>query len=79
MKIVKIDRGSIEIDMGGYVLRIVGEAMTPKQVPELSEYVLYKNSMSWLDNRAHPAMDEKILFSFLEKDLLKRNLRLIIA
>jgi hypothetical protein len=78
MRIIKIDRGSIEIDLEGYVLRIAGEAIMPKQLPELSEYVLYRNSMRWLDNKSHPAMDEKILFSFLEKELLKRNLRLII-
>ncbi len=30
MRIIKIDRGSIEIDMEGYVLRIEGEAMMPE-------------------------------------------------
>lgn len=40
---VKIDRGSVEMD--GHVLNILGEAMLPKQPPELSEYVLYNNTL----------------------------------
>lgn len=78
MRIVKIDRGSVEIEIDNHILSISGEAMLPKQPHKLSEYVLYRNSLKWLSDELHPMMNEDELFTFIEKDFLKRNLILII-
>lgn len=78
MKILKIDRGSVEIEIDSHMLRISGEAMLPEQSPELSEYVLYKNTLHWANRDTPPDIDEEALFSFLKKEFLKRNLVLII-
>lgn len=76
MKIVKIDRGHVEVEIEGYVLNIAGEAMLPEPPPGLSGYILYKNSLRWLKNNAYPKLEEEVLFTFLEKEFLKRNLLL---
>lgn len=78
MKIVKIDRGRIQIDIDGSVLEILGEAMQPEPPPQLSTYVLYRNSLKWLSDGPHPTVKEEELFKFIEKELLKRNLFLIV-
>lgn len=78
MKIVKIDRGSVEIEIDNHILRISGEAMLVKQPPELSEYVLYKKSFNWINTATQPDIDEEALFSFLRKEFIKRNLRLVV-
>lgn len=78
MKIIKIDRGSVDIEVNGLLLSIKGEAMLPKQAPEIAEYVLYKNSLHWKENEGHPNLSEEELYAFLEEAFLQRNLRLII-
>ncbi len=78
MKIIKIDRGSVDIDVNGHLLSIQGEAMLPKQAPEIAEYVLYKNTRQWKELGVHPNLSMEELYAFLEKEFLKRNLRLII-
>lgn len=78
MKIVKIDRGSVEIEIDNHILRISGEAMLVRQPPELSEYVLYKNSFNWINKATQPDIDEEALFSFLRKEFIKRNLLLVV-
>lgn len=78
MKIIKIDRGCVDIEVNGHLLSIQGEAMLPKQTPEESEYVLYKDTQHWKEIGVHPNLSEEELYAFLEKEFLKRNLRLII-
>ena len=78
MKIIKIDRGSVDIEVNGHLLSIKGEAMLPKQAPEIAEYVLYKNSLHWKENEGYPNLSEEELYAFLEEAFLQRNLRLII-
>lgn len=78
MKIIKIDRGSVEIEIDSHILSISGEAMLLKQPPELSEYVLYKNTITWTKTATHPDIEEETLFSFLRKEFIKRNLILIV-
>lgn len=78
MKIIKIGRGSVDIEVNGHLLSIQGEAMLPKQAPEKSEYLLYKNTLHWKDMDVHPDIREDVLYTFLEKEFLQRNLRLII-
>jgi hypothetical protein len=78
MKIVKIDRGSVEIEIDNHILSIPGEAMLPKQPPELSEYVMYKNTLNWKNIDDHPDIDQEALFSILRKEFLKRNMLLVI-
>lgn len=78
IKILKIDRSSVQVEIDGYILKILGEAMLPEQPPKLSEYVLYRNSLKWLSDETHPTMKEEELFVFMEKEFLKRNLFLII-
>lgn len=78
MKIIKIDRGSVEIEIDNQILSISGEAMLVKQPPELSEYVIYKNSLSWKSAETHPDIEEELLFSFLRKEFIKKNLLLIV-
>lgn len=78
MRIVKIDRGHVEVEIDGHILRMTGEAMLPKTPPELSKYVLYKNTLNWTNTDAHTDIDEEALFSFLRKEFLKRNLILMI-
>ena len=67
MKIIKIQQNYVEVQIKGVVLRITGEAMMPKQLPELTKYVLYKNTLSWINIDAHPDMDSAVVFSFLRK------------
>lgn len=78
MKVTKIDRGKVEIEIDNYILSISGEAMLVKQLPELSEYVLYKNSFNWINTVTQPDIDEEALFLFLRKEFIKRNLRLVV-
>lgn len=78
MKIIKIDRGSVDIQVNGHLLSLQGEAMLPEQAPEKSEYVLYKNTLHWKESGVHPSLSEEELYAFLEEEFLKRNLRLII-
>ncbi|WP_313492029.1 MULTISPECIES: hypothetical protein [Sphingobacterium] len=78
MKIIKIQRSYVEVEIDGYILRITGEAMLPIPSPELSEYVLYKNTLNWTNKDTRHDIEEDALFSFLKKEFLKRNLRLII-
>ncbi|MGE8302305.1 MAG: hypothetical protein ACN6OW_22205 [Sphingobacterium paramultivorum] len=78
MKILKIDRGSVEIEIDNSILRISGEAMLVKQLPELSEYVLYKNTFNWINTATQRDIDEEALFLFLRKEFVKRNLLLVV-
>lgn len=78
MKIIKIDRGCVDIEVNGHLLNIQGEAMLPEQAPEKSEYVLYRNTLHWKEIEGHPNLSEEELYAFLEEEFLKRNLRLII-
>lgn len=78
MKILKIDHGSVEIEIDNSILRISGEAMLVKQLPELSEYVLYKNTFNWINTATQPDIDEEALFLFLRKEFIKRNLLLVV-
>lgn len=78
MEIVKIDRGSIVIAIEGHLLQLSGEAMLPREAPLRSEYVVYKDSLCWQDTGNHPIIDKEDLFLLLEKEFLKRNLKLII-
>ena len=78
MRIIKLDRGSVEIEIDHHILSILGEAMLPKAPPELSEYIIYKNTLNWKNKDDRPDIDEEALFSFLRKEFLKRNLLLVI-
>lgn len=60
------------------LLKSLGEAMLPKQLPKLSEYVLDKNTLSWTKTVADTDIDIEALFSFLRKEFLKRNLIVLI-
>ncbi len=61
-------RGYVQVEIDGYDLRITGGAMLPKLLPEPSEYVLYKNTLSWTNTDIHPDIDEEVLFSFLRSE-----------
>ena len=78
MKIIKIDRGNIQIEIQLHILRIQGEAMLPKRENTLSEYVIYKNSLTWLHTENPPVINKEELFSFLRKELFTRNMLLVI-
>ncbi|GEM_PF-797754 len=78
MQLLKIDRGNVSIEIGNNILKISGEAMLPKPFPEMSEYVIYENSLSWQNDEAPPEINKKELFTFLEKEFAKRNLLLIL-
>lgn len=78
MKILKIDRGSVTVEIKDKILKISGEAMLPKPASEMSEYVIYKNSFSWQNSDTPPDIDKNALFEFLEKEFSKRNLLLIL-
>lgn len=78
MKIIKIERGSVEIEIDSHIFSILGEAMLAKQPPELSEYVLYKNTLNGKNTDIQPDIDEEALFAFLRKEFIKRNLMLIV-
>lgn len=78
MKILKIDRGSVHIEIDGDILRISGEAMLPKQAPGISEYILYQNTLHWQDPAIRSKINEQALFAFLETEFAKRNLLLLI-
>lgn len=73
MKLLKIDRGSISIEIGNNILKISGEAMLPKPLPKMSEYVIYKNSLSWQNADASPKIDQKELFIKLKKFIILDN------
>ncbi len=78
MKIIKIDRGSVVVEINGKMLRILGEATTPVQLQGSSEYVIYKNSLIWLDEETIPELDFDELITFLKNEFLKRNLLLFL-
>lgn len=78
MKILKIDRGSVEIDIDGEILRVLGEAMMPLPKPELSSYVIYENSFKWKNKDYNLIINRSKIIDFLRKEFLERNLRLII-
>lgn len=78
MKILKIDRGSVEIDIDGEILRVLGEAMMPLPKPELSSYVIYENSFKWKNQDYNLIINRSKIIDFLRKEFLERNLRLII-
>lgn len=60
------------------LVKSLGEAMLPKQLPKLSEYVLDKNTLSWTKTVADTDIDIEALFSILRKEFLKRNLIVLI-
>lgn len=78
MKIIKISRGGVDVEVNGYVFNIWGEAMLPQQLPALSDYILYSNTLDAENKHLHPVLDKEALFNFLEKEFLQRSLRLII-
>ncbi|WP_259179147.1 hypothetical protein [Sphingobacterium sp. BIGb0165] len=78
IKMLKINRGSVVVELDGSLLKISGEAMLPKSTTKLSVYVLYKDSLKWLGNDIHPTLNEEELIAFIEKEFLNRKLSLII-
>lgn len=78
MKVLKIDRGSVEVEIEGDILRISGEAMLPNQASGISEYILYQNTLHWQNIAIHPSINEQEVFAFLKTEFAKRNLLLII-
>ncbi|PQL95237.1 Imm74 family immunity protein [Apibacter adventoris] len=81
MEILSITRGQIKVKLDNDVLSVNGEAMMPQQPPNLSEYVVYKNSFKWVTKNDNLSINDKLrtkLLIFLENELRKRSLKIII-
>lgn len=78
MKITKIDRGSIEIEINNEILILQGEAMMPQPAPKLSDYVIYLNSIAWKIPEKTTEINTKRILKFIEQEFLKKRMRLII-
>lgn len=81
MEILSISRGQIKINLDNNALTINGEAMMPQQSPNLSEYIIYKDSFKWVNLNNKLPIDDDLkheVLIFLEEELRKRNLKIII-
>lgn len=81
MEILSISRGQIKIKLDNNDLVVDGEAMMPKQFPNLSEYVIYKNSFKWVNLNNKLPIDDNLkhkVLIFLQEELKKRNLKIVI-
>lgn len=81
MEILSITRGQIKVKLDNDVLSVNGEAMMPQQPPNLFEYVVYKNSFKWVTKNDNLSINDKLrtkLLIFLENELKKRSLKIII-
>lgn len=82
MELLNISRGKIEVLLDNNKSVIVqGEAMIIRPMPELSEYVVYKNSIKWKNLEEGDCIDDGLandILSFIEKEFENKNLKLII-
>lgn len=78
MKIVKIDRGSVEIEVDGKILLIYGEAMMPQTRPELTEFVVYINTLKWKSEPNTLSINKEQILHFLKKEFLERSMKLLV-
>lgn len=81
MEILSISRGQIKINLDNNALTINGEAMMPQQSSNLSEYIIYKDSFKWVNLNNKLPIDDDLkheVLIFLEEELRKRNLKIII-
>lgn len=83
MELLNISRGKIEVLLDNNKSVIIqGEAMMIKPIPELSEYVVYKNSIKWKNLKEEDCIDDRLvndILSFIEKEFKKKKLKMIVA
>lgn len=82
MRLLNISRGKIEVLLDDNKSVIIqGEAMMIKPIPELSEYVVYKNSIKWKNLKEGNSIDDGLandILNFIEKEFKKKNLKMIV-
>ena len=78
MKLINISRSKIELLLDNNKSMIIqGEAMMIRPITELSEYVIYKNSIKWKNLKSKDNIDNKLIndiLCFIQKELEKRNM-----
>ena len=55
--------------------------MMIRPITELSEYVIYKNSIKWKNLKSKDNIDNKLIndiLCFIQKELEKRNMKMIV-
>ncbi|WP_181215751.1 hypothetical protein [Phocaeicola faecicola] len=82
MKLINISRSKIELLLDNNKSMIIqGEAMMIRPITELSEYVIYKNSIKWKNLKSKDNIDNKLIndiLCFIQKELEKRNMKMIV-